>query len=332
MKTQNGFTLFTPNEFVNWIAGLRVARTVLYVQEHHTYSPDYRLFNGSNHFQLQSGMKNYHVYSAGFSDIAQHFTIFPDGQIMTGRSMESSPAGIYGNNSNAICIENIGNFDTGKDSMTKEQSEAIIAVTASLCKRFSIPINTDGIVYHHWFRLNNGVRNNGAGGNKSCPGTAFFGGNKVADCEANFLPLVRKFLNKSTTTTPPSPSSSVDKYVVVTASSLNVRTGPSASSPKVADRDTALQGSILRVYEEKNDWLRISNSNQHWVSGKYTQEVKRAKVTAGKLNVRNTPSAYGLKVGSLVMNQEVFVYEESKGWSRVESNQRWVSSDYLEQA
>ena len=62
-------------------------------------------------------MKAYHVTYNGWNDIGQHFTIFPDGLILTGRSLEKSPACIYGQNANAICIENLGNFDLGGDQM-----------------------------------------------------------------------------------------------------------------------------------------------------------------------------------------------------------------------
>ena len=58
--------------------------------------------NGSNHAALQSGMKSYYVKSRGFSDIAQHFTIFPDGKIMTGRSLDRAAAGIIGCNTGGI--------------------------------------------------------------------------------------------------------------------------------------------------------------------------------------------------------------------------------------
>lgn len=122
-------------------------------------------------------------------------SIFPDGEILTGRNVEFSLVCIANQDASAICIENLGNFDLGGDVMTSVQKSTIIASTAALCVKFNLMPNVNTIVYHHWFRLDNGVRNNGSGGNKSCPGTNSFGGNKVADFESNFLPLVNAQIN-----------------------------------------------------------------------------------------------------------------------------------------
>ena len=101
----------TVNEFER-INAQNLARTVLYVQEHHTFSPDYGNFRGDNHFDLQKPRKNYHVHNNGWRDIGQHFTIFPMENFAPGAAL--LPACILGNNSYAICIENLGNFDAGK--------------------------------------------------------------------------------------------------------------------------------------------------------------------------------------------------------------------------
>jgi N-acetylmuramoyl-L-alanine amidase len=177
-------------EFEEWLNSIQLARTVLVIQQHHTFSPSYPDFNGSNHFELQQGMKNYHISHNGWADIGQHFSTFPDGTILSGRSLEQSPVCIKGQNTNSICLEHLGNFDSGKDVMLAEQRETIIQMTAILCRRFNIPVNTQSIVYHHWFNLSTGQRNDGSSNNKSCPGTNFFGGNKVIDCSTNFLPLI----------------------------------------------------------------------------------------------------------------------------------------------
>ncbi|MBX3240126.1 MAG: N-acetylmuramoyl-L-alanine amidase [Chitinophagaceae bacterium] len=325
MQTKFGFTLMDTGEFESYISDLMVARTIVTLQQHHTYSPNYALFTGDNHFELQRGMRNYHVNSNGWNDIGQHFTIFPDGTVMTGRSIEKSPACIVGQNSNAICIENLGNFDTGGDAMRKEQASAIISATAVICLKFNIPVTTERVVYHHWFRLSDGVRNNGSGGNKSCPGTAFFGGNKVADCESNFLPLVEKVLGGQTNIN----SNIILKYVSVTARSLNIRTKPDSSSEKAPDRAPATLGAILRVYKIRNGWYKISGSQNHWVAANYTKDVYRATVNADVLNVRNQPSARALKVSELREGEEAFIYEERDGWCRISPEQKWVNKTFL---
>ena len=332
MKTKFGFTKFIVLEFENWLRTLKVGRTILRIQQHHTYIPAYIHFDANNqnnsdkHFDMQKGMRYHHVNRNGWRDIGQHFTIFPDGYILTGRSLEYSPAGIDYNNNDAICIENIGFFDTGKDIMRPEQKEAIVAVTALLCEKFNLPIDTDSIVYHHWFRMSDGLRNNGAGGNKTCPGTNFFGGNKVSDCEHVFLPLVYKKLNGYA---PTSDDSGILKYAIVTAWSLNVRIDSDARSHIATDRTSIKMGAIIRVYEENKGWFKISKSANHWVSGRYTKEVNRKKVNTSTLNVRSGPGVKFPKVGRLTKNEQVFIVESHNNWSKIALDSRYVSTSYL---
>lgn len=95
---------------------------------HHTWKPDHDDFNGSNHIQLQRSMRNYHVYNRGWSDIGQHISIFPDGKIVTGRGFGRTPASIKGKNTGSFCIENIGNFDLGRDKLTGEQRQTLLEI------------------------------------------------------------------------------------------------------------------------------------------------------------------------------------------------------------
>lgn len=326
MQTKLGFTKMSVIEFEQWIKTTRVGRTILKVQQHHTYSPSYVHFNGANHFERQLAMKNHHVCHNGWADIGQHFTIFPDGSILTGRNLEKTPACITGNNANSICIENFGNFDLNGDVMTTAQKEAIVEVTALLCKRFGLAVNTNSIVYHHWYDLSSGVRNNGTKNNKSCPGTNFFGGNKVLDCETKFLPLVRAKLSTDSilVETP-----EVLNYVVVTAKSLNVRVKPASDSAKATDRSSLTLGSVLRVFKEKEGWLKISNSQEHWIFSKHTKPVQKALVTVDALNVRSGSDASFPKVGSYLKGEEVFVVEEKNNWCKVSMDEKWVSKKFL---
>lgn len=328
METKYGFTKMNISEFQNWIQHLRIGRLVSRIQQHHTYIPSYAHFDGSNHFALQRSMKEHHVNRNGWRDIGQHFTIFPDGSILTGRNIELSPACIYGNNQGSICIENLGYFDSGNDVMTAAQQEAIVKLTAAICQKLNLPVNTDAIVYHHWFRMDNGYRNDGAGGNKSCPGTNFFGGNKVEDCQRNFLPMVSAQLGSYN---PPTDDSSIKKYVVVTATRLNVRESHRGSSRLAADRSPVPLGSILRVYEEKNRWLKISKSKSHWVFSRYTQEVQRYVVTATTLNVRSGPGVSFARVGQVYENEQLFIVEEEGNWAKIAMDSRWVSKNFIKE-
>lgn len=326
MEIRYNFTKMTLVEFEMWLQHQRVARNIKTIQQHHTWRPGYPNFT-MNHFNLQKNMQNYHVANNGWMDIAQHFTTFPDGTIMTGRSLEQTPVGIFGQNAGAICIENMGNFDQGQDVMSNEQKNTIVKMTALLCSKFNIPATTLGIVYHHWFNLITGERNDGTRNNKTCPGSNFFGGNKVSDCENHFLPLVRQLLNGSVI------SSEIQqplKYVIVTINSgLNIRQEPAARSKKVRNREEAKLGAVLRVYEERNGWYKISASQSHWVAGRYTVDAYKATVNVGRLNVRSGPGITYPKLRSLVQGEVVFCTKETHGWCSLGIQDDWVSKRFL---
>lgn len=318
-----GFIKMDISEFENWIKDLKIARTILYIQQHHTWNPSYVSFKGNNHFELQQAMKSYHI-SNGWMDIGQHFTTFPDGSILTGRSLTQNPACISGFNAYAICIENLGNFDKDKDTMTAAHRDAIVRMTAAICKKFSIPVNSDKIVYHHWFNLSTGERNNGSKNNKTCPGVGFFGGNSVVACQQHFLPLVSAALTRQQSL----PAAKVLLYAAVTANSLNIRTAADAKS-KLANVPPAILGSVIRVYEIKNDWYKISSTQQHWVKSSFTKVVELFKVNVNTLNVRNGPGTNYPKVASLVKEQEVFVLDEKGAWYNIQTDMQWVKKEYL---
>ncbi len=321
MQKKFNFYLFNLQEFEDWLKNLKVTRTVTRIQQHHTFFPAFSHFTGSNHFELQQNMKSHHVGNNGWSDIGQHFSIFPDGLVVTGRSLEKTPACIYGANANAICLEHIGNFDEGKDQMSREQADAVIKVTAILCARFNITPDSYGIIYHHWFDLGTGDRHNGTGVNKTCPGSGFFGGNKVADFEKNFLPEVIAHL-------PDQPVSVLPKkYVAVTASLLNVRKGPGTNHGKVT---VVENGSVLRVFEQRDNWLKISSSSQRWVYARYTKDLRKAIVTARMLNIRQGPGTDFAIAGTLPQKSEVFIESVNGDWAKINLQEKWLHTRYLE--
>lgn len=316
-------------EFEAWIASTSVNRTITRIQEHHTWSPAYASFTGSNHFALQKGMRDYHVNTNGWMDIGQHFSIFPDGAVVTGRPLNNSPACIYGANSQAVCIENVGNFDAGHDAMNQIHATAIVRATAALARRFNLlPVTSVNVVYHHWFDLNTGQRTNGSGTTKSCPGTAFFGGNKVADCEANFLPLVRAALGGSSAAARPARTpAALRGYGRVTAEKLVVRNGPGPLRPRAKDQAPLQSGSVVRIFDEKDNWLKVANGKEHWVAARHVKGVARKTVNANNSKMRAGPATTLPILASMMKGDEVFVDEEKDGWAR--AGEAWISKSLL---
>jgi hypothetical protein len=191
MKSIGKFILLDRNEFPGWLSMQAVGRKILLIQQHHTYIPGYKHFDGTNHFKLCQGMERSHI-ERGFSEIGQNFTTFPDGKIMACRSMNAIPAGIKGANTNGICLEHVGNFDAGQDAINPAHQKTIVEMTRHLLAFFKLTASEKSVVYHHWYDLNTGKRiaKEGTGTTKSCPGTGFFGGNRVEDFQKNLLPLL----------------------------------------------------------------------------------------------------------------------------------------------
>lgn len=193
MKQKGKFLLLDLTEFEAWLKGLKVTRKILLVQNHHTWLPDYQSLHKkpTSHFEMLESMERSHL-ERGFNQIAQNLTTFQDGLIAVGRPFDVIPAGIKGANGNGICIEHVGNFDKGKDTMTQAHKDCIIRVNALLCRKFKLIPSTDTIVYHHWYDLTTGLRvpESPNSNTKSCPGTNFFGGNTIEKCKQHFIPLV----------------------------------------------------------------------------------------------------------------------------------------------
>lgn len=326
MKTQNGFTLMNPDEFITWLDGQQVNRLISALQNHHTFNPAYSLFTGNNHFTLLKGMRDYHVINNGWRDIAQNLTTFPDGSIATGRPLQDIPAGIKGQNAQGICIEHLGNFDSGKDQMTEAQRNSIVVVNAALCKKFNLKPSPETILYHHWFDLNTGQRTGGSGVTKTCPGSAFFGGNKEAVAKTHFIPLISKRLNKMLGIQEvETDRGSVLFFYHVTAGNLNIRSGPGGNHGRIG---SIHNGSILPVYEVRNQWLKI-DTDEKWVSGNYGINLGQATVKASTLNVRSGPGTNFEIVSSVKKGDPVFVYAVSNNWSKIAINEQWVHNEHL---
>lgn len=274
-----GFTKMTKDEFKPWI---KKQGNYKYngIQIHHTWSPSYKNFykpNGTHEDELarQNSMKTYHVKTNGWADIAQHFTIFPNGAIVTGRKLSNTtPVGIKGWNANKICIEIYGNFDKGGDVMTEEQKQAVITVYGELCKKFNITPSVNSIRCHAWFtaggtHLGDYNKNKSA---KTCPGTNFMGfGNTKSAIQNNFIPLIKQYINNGTTeVSKPTTDPIACGVYRITANVLNVRKGPGTSH---AVSCTVKKGDVYTITKINGNWGYLK-SGAGWINLVYAERIK----------------------------------------------------------
>ena len=263
MKTQNGFTLLENEKDVkNWLNKQKVTRTITKLQVHHMDLPNYSTWEKTDkkvfaepHFgRTQSldsyGKSTWHDSAGHGHFIAQHFNVFPDGKITTGRNLNSTPIGIRKWNTNAICIEIYGCFDKGHDKMTSAQKKAVIYLYGELCKRFDIPVNTSHIRPHCWFTAGGTYlgKYNPSRSAKTCPGTAFWGYGCSPDGFSHFIKDVKNYVDgKKAEPKKEETKATTKKFQIQTLDKLNVR--------KVADWNasavtTVKKGQILDVVAE----------------------------------------------------------------------------------
>ena len=291
MKTQNGFTLFEKtSEIGPWLKKQSVTRKVTRLQVHHMGLPSYstwektdkKVFSNPYFGRTESldsyGKSTWGSKSANGKYIAQHFNVFPDGKITTGRSLNSNPIGITGWNTNAICVEIYGNFDKGQDTMTAAQKEAVIALFGELCKRFNITPGADTIRYHAWFTSGGTYLGDYKAGKsrKTCPGTNFFGGNTMTKYKANFLPAIKKYIagekQQSKTETKAETKTEFKPYIVrVTADTLNGRKGPGTS---YSIETKLYEGTVVTIIAEDGKWIKAKMG--YWIHKDYTEFVRYA--------------------------------------------------------
>ena len=339
--TKYGFTKMTVNEFKSWI---KQQGNYKYtgIQIHHTWKPDYSNFykaDGSHEDELvrQNNTKNYHVKTNGWVDIAQHFTIFPNGVIVTGRKLSNTtPVGIKGWNANKICIEIYGNFDVGCDKMTEEQKQAVVAVYGELCKKFNITPSTSTLRCHAWFTSAGGylgdyVKYKSA---KTCPGTNFMGfGNSKEAIQNNFIPMVKNYINGVESKPVVSIPSSGEFKVRVTADELNYRAEPNASAKC---NGQIYKGQVFTITETQNGWGHLK-SGAGWINLKYTEVLEvvsdgtyKVRVTADSLNIRKGPGASYQQVGAVKKGEVFTIVKTENNWGYLKSGAGWISLAYTE--
>ena len=138
----------------------RLTRRIVAVHLHHTWRPRRQDWRGRPTIEA---MRRFHMEQQGWSDIAQHLTIDPQGGLWTGRNWNLAPASAVGHNGTAgegpFMIEMVGDFDAGQDPFDGEQRTAAVAIVSHLMREFGL--KDDSLRFHS--QLTN---------QKSCPGSA----------------------------------------------------------------------------------------------------------------------------------------------------------------
>ena len=284
MQTQGNITLLEKtSEIGAWLKKQSVTRKITKLQVHHTGLPSYSTWEKTDkkvftnpYFGRANSLDSYakktwNSKSANGSYQAQHFVVFPDGKITTGRSLNSNPIGITGWNTGAICVEIYGNFDKGQDTMTSAQKKAVIALFGELCKRFDLTPSASTIRYHAWFTSGGTYLGDYKAGQsrKTCPGTNFFGGNTMSKFKANFLPEIKKYIN-GVTEEKKEEVVEFKKYIArATTDNLNCRKGAGTSYDIMQQIN---KGDVFTVVAESGNWVKSASG--YWVSKSYIEFVR----------------------------------------------------------
>ena len=292
MKTKNGFTLLENEKDVKeWLSKQKVTRKITRLQVHMMDLPNYSTWEKTDkkvfaepHFGRTQSLDSYGKSKWHDSDghghfIAQHFNVFPDGKITTGRNLNSTPIGIRGWNTGAICIEIYGCFDKGKDTMTSAQKKAVIYLYGELCKRFKIKPSTSTIRPHCWFTaggtyLGKYDVNKSA---KTCPGTAFWGKGCSKDGFAWFIMDVKNYVEgKKEEPKKEETKTTTKKFEIITLDKLNIRKVADWYADPVATVKKGQHLQVIDTVDAKNGstpMYRLESGLYITASDKYVKKV-----------------------------------------------------------
>ena len=149
------FIPLTLEQFAERLRTFQFTRPITGVHMHHTFRPRKIDYRG---LPTIEAMFQFHTQTNGWSDIAQHLSIAPDGTIWTGRNWNQSPASATGFNAGAFMFETIGDFDTGKEKLEGAQRRSVVGVIALVQLKLGLPV--ESLHFHREFT-----------NLKTCPGT-----------------------------------------------------------------------------------------------------------------------------------------------------------------
>jgi N-acetylmuramoyl-L-alanine amidase len=154
------FAAFTLDEFSDALDRFPFSRRIDAVHMHHTWRPNHSQWRGE---PSVVAMWRFHTETNGWSDIAQHVTIAPDGRIWEGRDWNLRPASASGHNGSGTAgpfmFEIVGDFDVGRDALSGPQRAAVVGVIARVLQRFGL--GPESLHFHREMTTL-----------KTCPGTS----------------------------------------------------------------------------------------------------------------------------------------------------------------
>lgn len=152
------FQRLSVDQFAVVLRAFDFRRRITGVHLHHTWRPSHAQWRGHD---SMVAMWRFHTQDRGFSDIAQHLTIDPEGQVWTGRNWNAAPASAVGHNGTSVAgpfmFETVGDFDLGHDQLRGAQRQAVLEVITLVQRRFGLAPET--LMFHNQVA------------DKSCPGT-----------------------------------------------------------------------------------------------------------------------------------------------------------------
>ena len=123
------------------------------------------------------------------------------------------------------------------------------------------------------------------------------------------------------------------QYKIITANSVNFRTGPSTSYSTI---DKLYKGDKVEFISDNGAWLKVKHDGETgYVYGIYTQDDTSTTTTkyvnATTLNVRSGAGTGYSIIGSLSNGTKVQVISTTDGWAKINYNSSvgYVSNSYL---
>ncbi|TCM89587.1 hypothetical protein EV294_11252 [Paenibacillus sp. BK033] len=150
MAVPKTFRRYTLEEFIAYLRTYIGRVKFPEVHVHGTWKPTIAMYRSKADpsFYIQA-MYRTHTQVNGWSDIAQHATIDPDGYIWDGRPLTVAPASATGFNDSdndgvhPFMFEMIGNFDKGAEKLEGAQLRTAVGLTRALADLFG-----SRIVFH----------------------------------------------------------------------------------------------------------------------------------------------------------------------------------------